>query len=259
MAETLPFTLLPPEESKVGLLATPEPRFCNLTNTVHGGWIMTMLDTVMALAAQTTLSAAGGGNTAVQEALYLSNLASKVTVVPRRDRFRAGPILQDRLPAKPNVEVLWNHVIDEVIGEQEPRKSVTGIRIREVNTDDVKELTTHGLFVAIGHDPATALFRGQLDMDDAGYIKVGSWSTKTTVPGGAGCRRCHRLGIPSGNHRCRHGKHCGLEAEKFLAEHSPGPAVGRSCRMKRRWLERKCGESPDHAPAPLRKRGPAHP
>ncbi|MCO5965011.1 NAD(P)/FAD-dependent oxidoreductase [Sinorhizobium meliloti] len=104
---------------------------------------------------------------------------------------------------------MWNHVIDEVIGEQEPRKSVTGIRIREVNTDDVKELTTHRLFVAIGHDPATALFRGQLDMDDAGYIKVGSWLTKTTVPGGAGCRRCHRLGIPSGNHRCRHGKHGG--------------------------------------------------
>ncbi len=83
---------------------------------------------------------------------------------------------------------------------------MTGIRIREVNTDDVKELTTHGLFVAIGHDPATTLFRGQLDMDDAGYIKVGSWLTKTTVPG---CRRCHRLGIPSGNHRCRHGKHGG--------------------------------------------------
>ncbi len=225
MAETLPFTLLPPEESKVGLLATPEPRFCNLTNTVHGGWIMTMLDTVMALAAQTTLSAAGGGNTAVQEALYLSNLASKVTVVPRRDRFRAGPILQDRLPAKPNVEVLWNHVIDEVIGEQEPRKSVTGIRIREVNTDDVKELTTHGLFVAIGHDPATALFRGQLDMDDAGYIKVGSWSTKTTVPGG-----CWLPAMSSTRYSVRQSPLQAWEALRPGSREIPGRAFTRSGR-----------------------------
>lgn len=249
MAETLPFTLLPPEESKVGLLATPEPRFCNLTNTVHGGWIMTMLDTVMALAAQTTLSAGGGGNTAVQETLYLSNLASKVTVVHRRDRFRAEPILQDRLPAKPNVEVIWNHVIDEVIGEQEPRKSVTGIRIREVNTDDVKELTTHGLFVAIGHDPATALFRGQLDMDDAGYIKVGSWSTKLPFPGvlaaGDVIDSVFRQAITAAGM----GSMAAWKPRNSWPSIHPIRPSGRSCRMKRRWLERKCGE-PNHAPAP---------
>ncbi|MGH0241911.1 NAD(P)/FAD-dependent oxidoreductase, partial [Sinorhizobium meliloti] len=99
----------------------------------------------------------------------------------RRNRFRAEPILQDRLLARPNVDVIWNHVIDEVIGKREPRKWVTGVRILDVNTGDAKELPTHGLF--IGHDPATALFRGQLDMDRAGYIKVGSWSTKTSVPG----------------------------------------------------------------------------
>lgn len=165
----------------------------------------------------------GGGNTAVQEALYLSNLASKVTVVHRRDRFRAESILQDRLLAKPNVEVVWNHVIDDVIGEHEPRKSVTGVRIRDVKTGDVKELSTHGLFVAIGHDPATALFRGQLDMDADGYIKVGSWSTKTTVPGvlaaGDVIDPVFRQAISAAGM----GSMAALEAEKFLAEHSPEP------------------------------------
>ncbi|MDK1388597.1 thioredoxin-disulfide reductase [Sinorhizobium sp. 8-89] len=167
----------------------------------------------------------GGGNTAVQEALYLSNLASKVTVVHRRDRFRAESILQDRLLAKPNVEVIWNHVIDKVIGEHEPRKSVTGVRIRDVKTGDVKELSTHGLFVAIGHDPATALFRGQLDMDADGYIKVGSWSTKTTVPGvlaaGDVIDPVFRQAISAAGMGCM----AALEAEKFLAEHSPEPVA----------------------------------
>lgn len=163
----------------------------------------------------------GGGNTAVQEALYLSNLASKVTVVHRRDRFRAESILQDRLLSKPNVDVIWNHVIDEVIGEREPRKSVTGVRIRNVKTGEVKELSTHGLFVAIGHDPATALFRGQLDMDADGYLKVGSWSTKTTVPGvqaaGDVIDPVFRQAISAAGMGCM----AALEAEKFLTEHSP--------------------------------------
>ncbi|RVM03550.1 thioredoxin-disulfide reductase [Sinorhizobium meliloti] len=158
----------------------------------------------------------GGGNTAVQEALYLSNLASKVTVVHRRDRFRAEPILQDRLLARPNVDVIWNHVIDEVIGEREPRKGVTAVRIRDVNTGDAKELPTHGLF--IGHDPATALFRGQLDMDRAGYIKVGSWSTKTSVPGvfaaGDVIDPVFRRAISAAGM----GSMAAREAEKFLAE-----------------------------------------
>ncbi|MQX96103.1 thioredoxin-disulfide reductase [Sinorhizobium medicae] len=158
----------------------------------------------------------GGGNTAVQEALYLSKLASKVTVVHRRNRFRAEPILQDRLLARPNVDVIWNHVIDEVIGEREPRKGVTAVRIRDVNTGDAKELPTHGLF--IGHDPATALFRGQLDRDRAGYIKVGSWSTKTSVPGVLAAGEVidpvfRRAIIAAGM-----GSMAALEAEKFLAE-----------------------------------------
>ena len=100
----------------------------------------------------------GGGNTAVEEALYLSKIASKVTIIHRRDRFRAEPILQDRLLAKPNVEVVWNHVIDEMLGQHEPTKSVTGVRIRDVKTGETTELSTDGLFVAIGHDPATSFF-----------------------------------------------------------------------------------------------------
>ena len=160
----------------------------------------------------------GGGNTAVEEALFLSNLASRVTVIHRRDRFRAEPILQDRLFAKPNVEVVWNHVIEEIIGEQEPRKSVTGVRIRDANTGMTKELSTDGLFVAIGHDPATRLFRGQLEMDEAGYIKVGSWSTKTLVPGcfaaGDVIDPVFRQAVSAAGMGCM----AALEAEKFLAE-----------------------------------------
>jgi thioredoxin reductase (NADPH) len=163
----------------------------------------------------------GGGNTAVEEALYLANLASKVTVVHRRDRFRAEPILQDRLLAKPNAEVVWNHVIDEVIGKQKPVRSVTGVRVRDVNTRETKTLSADGLFVAIGHDPATKLFRGQLDMDDAGYIRVGPWSTKTSVPGcmaaGDVIDPVFRQAISSAGM----GSMAALEAGKFLAERSP--------------------------------------
>ncbi|MBJ6127559.1 thioredoxin-disulfide reductase [Microvirga splendida] len=167
----------------------------------------------------------GGGNTAVEEALYLSNIAAKVTVIHRRDRFRAEPILQDRLLAKPNVEVVWNHVIDEVIGKQEPMKSVTSVRIRNANTGETKELSTDGLFVAIGHDPATKLFRDQLDMDESGYIKVSSWSTKTSVSGcmaaGDVIDPVFRQAISSAGMGCM----AALEAEKFLAEHSPDPVT----------------------------------
>jgi thioredoxin reductase (NADPH) len=167
----------------------------------------------------------GGGNTAAEEALFLSNMASKVTIIHRRDRLRAEPILQDRLLAKPNVEVIWNHVIDEVLGNQEPMKSVTGVRIRDVNTGVTTELSTDGLFVAIGHDPATKLFRGQLDMDDSGYIKVGSWSTKTSVPGclaaGDVIDPVFRQAISSAGM----GSMAALEADKFLAEHSPDPVT----------------------------------
>ncbi|NVD42924.1 thioredoxin-disulfide reductase [Ensifer sp. HO-A22] len=163
----------------------------------------------------------GGGNSAVEEALYLSKIASKVTIIHRRNRFRAEPILQDRLFAKPNVEVIWNHVIDELVGELQPKKSLTGIRIRDVDTGKTRVLSTHGLFVAIGHDPATALFRGQLEMDQAGYIRVGNWSTKTSVLGcfaaGDVIDPVFRQAVSSAGMGCM----AALEADKYLAEHSP--------------------------------------
>jgi thioredoxin reductase (NADPH) len=165
----------------------------------------------------------GGGNTAVEEALYLSNLASKVTVIHRRDRFRAEPILQDRLFAKPNVEVVWSHVIEEILGKRDPVRSVTGLRIAHVKTGKTRELATDGVFIAIGHDPATALFRGQLDMDGAGYIKVGSWSTQTSTEAcyaaGDVIDPIFRQAVSSAGMGCM----AALEAEKFLAEHAPDP------------------------------------
>jgi len=159
----------------------------------------------------------GGGNTAVEEALYLTNHASKVTVVHRRDHFRAEPILQDRLRANPKIEVVWNHEVVAVEGVREPVRSVTGVRLRDRIDGSVRELATDGVFVAIGHDPASALFKGQLDMDEGGYIRIGSWSTATSVPGvfsaGDVSDPVFRQAVTSAGMGCM----AALEAEKFLA------------------------------------------
>ena len=124
----------------------------------------------------------GGGNSAVEEALYLSQLASHVTVVHRRDTFRAERILQDRLFAAANVEVIWNHALDEIVGTDQPL-GVTGVRLKSTQTGDVRELATHGVFVAIGHSPATELFHDQVRLKANGYIEVAPNSTATNVPG----------------------------------------------------------------------------
>ncbi|MBS0582075.1 MAG: thioredoxin-disulfide reductase, partial [Proteobacteria bacterium] len=128
----------------------------------------------------------GGGNTAVEEALYLANIASKVTVVHRRDKFRGEKILQDKLMAKQQagkVEVVWNHAVDEVLGDD---KGVTGVRIKHVDHGATRDLTVHGMFVAIGHAPNTEIFAGQLDMKN-GYIVIKTGleggATATSVPG----------------------------------------------------------------------------
>ncbi len=124
----------------------------------------------------------GGGNSAVEEALYLSQLASHVTMVHRREGFRAERILQDRLFNRPNVEVIWTHEVDEILGTHEPL-GVTGVRLKNVRTGQMREVATHGVFVAIGHQPATELFRDQITLKANGYIVTPPNSTATNIRG----------------------------------------------------------------------------
>jgi thioredoxin reductase (NADPH) len=158
----------------------------------------------------------GGGNTAVEEALFLTNFASSVTVVHRRDRFRAEKILQDRLFRNPKISVLWNMVLEEVLGDETPLK-VTAVRLRDVKTKAVSERKTDGVFVAIGHNPASELFAGQLEMRPAGYIKTAPFSTATSVPGvfaaGDVTDDVYRQAVTAAGQGCM----AALEAERFLA------------------------------------------
>ncbi len=160
----------------------------------------------------------GGGNTAVEDALYLTRHASKVTVVHRRDKFRAEKIMQDRLFANPKVSVLWNTVVDDILGEGTPRK-VTGVQLRDVRTDAVSRLRTDGVFVAIGHVPATTVFQGHVPTDSDGYIITAADSTATAVPGvfaaGDVKDKIYRQAVTAAGMGCM----AALEAEKFLAEH----------------------------------------
>jgi thioredoxin reductase (NADPH) len=124
----------------------------------------------------------GGGNTAVEEALYLTNHASRVTLIHRRDELRAENILQQRLFGNHKIACLWDSVVQEVLGTPDP-PGVTGVRVRNVKSGETSELAIDGLFVAIGHSPATGLFAGQIEMDDEGYIKTAPDGTATSVTG----------------------------------------------------------------------------
>lgn len=124
----------------------------------------------------------GGGNTAVEEALYMTNHASHVTLVHRRDTLRAEKILQDRLFAHPKITVIWDHVVDEILGGGTPKK-VTAVSLKNVKTGDLKHLETDGVFVAIGHSPATEVFKTHLETDGEGYLLVKSGTTQTDIPG----------------------------------------------------------------------------
>ena len=122
----------------------------------------------------------GGGDSAMEEAIFLTKFADHVTVVHRRDEFRASPIMLDRARVNPKIEFVTNAVVDEVIGEE---GKVSGVKIRDVNTDETREIEADGLFVAVGHDPNTRLFLDQLDHDQAGYLEVQPGSTATNIPG----------------------------------------------------------------------------
>jgi thioredoxin reductase (NADPH) len=158
----------------------------------------------------------GGGNTAVEEAIYLTNHATKVTLIHRRDKFRAEKIMQDRLFRNPKIEVIWDSVVDEVLGAGDP-PGVSGVRIRNLKTGKPSDLAVDGLFVAIGHTPSTELFRGQLATDAEGYLVTRPDSTATSVPGvfaaGDVKDKVFRQAITAAGMGCM----AALEAEKFLA------------------------------------------
>jgi thioredoxin reductase (NADPH) len=158
----------------------------------------------------------GGGNTAVEEAIYLSHIASKVTLIHRRDSFRAEKIMQDRLFKNPKIHVVWDSVVEEVMAAGDP-PAVTGVRLRNVKTGKVSDVFCDGFFVAIGHTPATELFIGQLEIDGEGYIVTKSDSTKTSVRGvfaaGDVKDKVFRQAVTAAGMGCM----AALEAEKFLA------------------------------------------
>ena len=162
----------------------------------------------------------GGGNTAVEEALYLSNLARSVTVVHRRDEFRAERILQERLFQKENVKILWDHVVEEIVGEAGKAPlppSVTGLKIRNVKTGAVEDFPVDGVFVAIGHVPAVDLFAGKLRQKPGGYLWTEADSTRTNIPGvfaaGDVTDDVYRQAVTAAGLGCM----AALEAERYLA------------------------------------------
>jgi len=159
----------------------------------------------------------GGGNTAVEEAIYLTNHAEKVTLIHRRDELRAEKILQDRLLKNPKIEVVWNSVLVDIIGDEDP-PGVTVVQLENVKTSETTDLAVDGVFIAIGHDPATKLFVGKLDMDGEGYITSAPDSTATSVPGvfaaGDVTDKVYRQAVTAAGMGCM----SALEAEKFLAE-----------------------------------------
>ncbi|MDW3206553.1 MAG: thioredoxin-disulfide reductase [Alphaproteobacteria bacterium] len=165
----------------------------------------------------------GGGNTAVEEALYLTNHASKVTLIHRRDSLRAEKILQDRLLKHPKIEVIWDTVVEDVTGSEDPL-GVEGLVLRNVKTDAKSELAVHGMFVAIGHDPATAVFKGHIKMDEEGYILTAADSTATDIPGvyaaGDVKDKTYRQAVTAAGMGCM----AALEAEKFIAGLEDGAA-----------------------------------
>ena len=159
----------------------------------------------------------GGGNTAVEEALFLTNFASKVTLVHRRDELRAEKILQERLFAHPKIEVIWDHGIDEVQGAEDPL-GVTGVRLKHAKTGETRQVPCDGVFIAIGHAPASELFKGQLEMDASGYLKVEPGKAATAITGvyaaGDVTDDVYRQAVTAAGMGCM----AALEAVRLLAE-----------------------------------------
>ena len=158
----------------------------------------------------------GGGNAAVEEAIFLTKFATKVKLIHRRNELRAEKMLQKKLMENKKIEIIWDSVLEEVLGNEKP-KGITGIKIKNVKTNKTTQLNVHGLFIAIGHDPATSLFKGQLDMDKEGYLITKPDSTQTNKPGvfaaGDVKDKIFRQAVTAAGMGCM----SALEAEKFLA------------------------------------------
>ena len=158
----------------------------------------------------------GGGNAAVEEAMFLTKFASKVKLIHRRNELRAEKMLQEKLKANKKIEIIWDSVVDEVLGTNEP-KSVNGIKIKNTKDNKIKELKIDGLFIAIGHDPATSLFKDQLKMDKDGYLITKPDSTETSIPGvfaaGDVKDKIFRQAVTAAGMGCM----SALEAEKYLS------------------------------------------
>ena len=164
-----------------------------------------------------TVAVVGGGNAAVEEAMFLTKFASKVQLIHRRDSLRAEKLLQKKLMENKKIEIIWDSVVDEVIGDNDP-KNVTGLKIKNVKTNKIDELKIDGLFIAIGHDPATSLFKDQLEMDNEGYLITKPESTETNIPGvfaaGDVKDKVFRQAVTAAGMGCM----AALEAEKHLSE-----------------------------------------
>jgi len=158
----------------------------------------------------------GGGNAAVEEAMFLTKFATKVKLIHRRDKLRAENLLQKKLKENPKIEIIWDSVLEEVLGGKNP-KGVTGIKIKNIKTNKSSEIKLHGLFIAIGHDPATSLFKGQLDIDKEGYLITKPDSTITNIPGvfaaGDVKDKIFRQAVTAAGMGCM----AALEAEKHLS------------------------------------------
>jgi len=163
-----------------------------------------------------TVAVIGGGNAAVEEAMFLTKFASKVKLIHRRDALRAEKMLQSKLMANKKIEIIWDSIVEEVIGDKDP-KNVTGLKIKNVKTNKVEELKIDGLFIAIGHDPATQLFKNQLDMDKEGYLITKRDSTQTNIPcvfaAGDVKDKIFRQAVTAAGMGCM----SALEAEKYLS------------------------------------------
>jgi thioredoxin reductase (NADPH) len=171
-----------------------------------------------------TVAVVGGGNTAVEEALYLTHHADKVTLIHRRDSLRAEKILQNRLFAHPKIEVVWNSAVKEIVGGGTP-EVVTGVRLQHTATNAESVLPADGVFIAIGHSPTTAIFAGHVDMDAEGYIRTTPGSTRTSVPGvfaaGDVQDKIFRQAVTAAGTGCM----AALEAEKYIAEREMRPSL----------------------------------